>query len=163
MVVCHLCICGIPHCYFPSTALTGRNQRENSSSSRHGAARHHVCEAAAQLGSRRGRCHVQRLHVAASRRRETRRRHRQPALPVRRRHNAAKHGGRNSAGSGRRQRWRELLWFKSYSSAETTEMDHNTYLNIFCVLVFQILALFPFDDIQISGRSVVSVKFWAKS
>ena len=45
------------------------------------------------------------------------------------------------------------------TSAETTEMDQNTYFNIFCVLVFQILALFPFDDIQISGRSVVSVKF----
>lgn len=32
-----------------------------------------------------------------------------------------------------------------------------------CMLLFQILALFPFDDIQISGRSVVGVKFWAES
>lgn len=30
----------------------------------------------------------------------------------------------------------------------------------FCVLVFQILSLFPFDDIHISGRSVVGVNFW---
>lgn len=35
-------------------------------------------------------------------------------------------------------------------------------LNFPFVFFFQILALFPFDDIQISGRSVVGVNFWDK-
>lgn len=36
------------------------------------------------------------------------------------------------------------------------QSQHNLTINAFCVRFFQILALFPFDDLQISGRAVIS-------
>lgn len=86
--------------YFPSCPIAGRNQRQNGAPPRRGAARPHVSQAAAQQGGQRGRRHVQRLHAAAPRRGAAGHRHRQHPLPVRRRHHAAEHGGRDGAGPG---------------------------------------------------------------
>ncbi|XP_054618551.1 NF-kappa-B inhibitor epsilon isoform X2 [Dunckerocampus dactyliophorus] len=78
----------------------GRNQRQNASPPRRRAARRCVGEAAAEQGGQRGRRHVQRMHAAAPGRGQAGRHHRQPPLPVRRRHHAAEHGGRDGVGPG---------------------------------------------------------------
>lgn len=88
-----LCTHSISASFTAALSRAGGNQREDGAPPRCGAARHDHGEAAPQPRCQRGRHHVQRLHAAAPGCGPTGRRHRQPTLPVWRRHDAAEHGG----------------------------------------------------------------------